>query len=83
MKKPVYDNFKNQKSEVFAIGATVLCAGVLDNMVDVYDIRNRHFNEAAMFNKKRTWASNPNYSDDLKAVVLNLVRTNPQERISA
>ena len=59
------------------MGATVLSAGTLDNLQEIYDYKNKKFNEEAFFTKRAAWASTPKYSDIFKAVVLNLVRVNP------
>jgi hypothetical protein len=43
--KNAIDNKSNPKSEVFSIGATVISAGILDDLSQAYNYKNYAFNE--------------------------------------
>ena len=76
------DNKNNLKSEVFSIGATVLSAGILDNLSSLYDYPNNSFNSHNLSAKTVQWLEHPYYSEIFKSVVLNLVNPDAEKRIS-
>lgn len=76
------ENDGNAQSEVFAIGATVISAGILGNFSSVYNYKTKTFNTQAFRELRRNWANSERYSDIFKAIVLNLVDTNPGERLT-
>lgn len=83
LSKGATDNKVNTQSEVFSIGATVLSAGLLDTLADVYDYKNHNFNVAAFRAKLKAWAASPKYSEIFKSIILNLVDLNPENRLTA
>ena len=56
------DNNGNEKSDIFEIGATVIGAGILDDMTSLYDYPNRQFKYEEHSNKTTEWLEHPNYS---------------------
>lgn len=76
------DNDANVQSEIFAIGATVLSAGILDDLSSVYDYKNKTYNFALFQNKKQIWADSDRYSPIFKSIILNLVSTEAGERLT-
>lgn len=76
------DNEGNDQSEIFAIGATVLYSGILENFQPVYQYREKSFNMQALVDKKKTWGGSERYSDIFKSIVLNLVSVSPEQRLT-
>lgn len=76
------DNDANEQSEIFAIGATVLSAGILDDLSSIYDYKNKTYNFALFQNKKQIWADSDRYSPIFKSIILNLVSTEAGERLT-
>ena len=67
---------------MFAIGATVMSAGLLDSMSDIYDCTSRTFRGDIHRDKINEWLDHPNYTEVLKSIVLNLMNPNPEKRIT-
>ena len=76
------DNDSNVQSEVFAIGATVICSGILDNFRSVYNLKERAIDLVALREKKIAFGEHERYSDIFKAIVLNLVSVSPENRLT-
>jgi serine/threonine protein kinase len=76
------DNDANEQSEMYAIGATILSAGILDNLSNAYDYKNKTYEFATLTNKRRIWGDSDKYSDIFKSIVLNLTSINPAERLT-
>ena len=76
------ENDNNTQSEIFAIGATIISAGILNNFSSVYHYKNKTFNTQAFREIKHTWANSERYSPIFKSIVLNLVDSNPGERLT-
>jgi len=76
------ENNANEQSEVFAIGASIIYSGILDDFSSVYNYKQRTFNMQAFFDKKRIWGSSDRYSDIFKSIILNLVDANPVNRLT-
>lgn len=66
------DNDANEQSEVFAIGATVLSAGILDDLKTAFDYKNKTYDFTVLNNKRRIWGDSDKYSDIFKSIILNL-----------
>lgn len=77
------ENDDNQQSEIFAIGAAIISAGILGDFSSVYNFKNKTFNTQAFKELKKTWGSSERYSEIFKSIILNLVETNPGERLTA
>ena len=71
------DNDNNEQSEIFAIGATILCTGILGDFSNVYNLKERAYDIEALKNKRREWGDKNRYSDIFRAIVLNLVSVSP------
>lgn len=82
LQRGALENDDNGQSEIFAIGATVISAGILGNFSSVYNYKAKTFNTQAFRDICRAWADSERYSDIFKAIVLNLVDTNPGERLT-
>jgi hypothetical protein len=54
----------------------------LGNFSTVYNYKTKTFNTQAFRDLKRAWVDNERYSEIFKAIVLNLVDTNPGERLT-
>ncbi len=76
------ENDHNTQSEIFAIGATVISAGILSGFEGVYNYKNKTFNTQAFREVRRKWANSERYSPIFKSIVLNLVDSNPGERLT-
>ena len=46
------DNDGNEKSEIFAIGATIICTAILDNFSSVYNFKEKAINIGPLRDKK-------------------------------
>ena len=75
------DNSINKHSETFAIGATVLSAGLLDNLSSIYDYHNRAFRMDQHTQKTVEWLDHPYYSELFKSIVLSLLNPVPEKRM--
>jgi hypothetical protein len=82
LQRGALENDANGQSEIFAIGATVISAGILDGFSSVYNYKTKTFNTQAFRDLRRSWVENDRYSDIFKAILLNLVDTNPGERLT-
>ncbi len=76
------DNKANNQSEIFAIGATVLSAGLLDNFRGVYNYKKLQFLSDELNLRKDHWSEHSKYSEIFKSIILNLVDENPSKRIT-
>jgi hypothetical protein len=72
----------NEQSEIFAIGATVLSAGILGDFSSVYNYQDKTFNFAAFKEKRTIWAETPRYSEIFKSIILDLTAENPADRLT-
>ena len=61
----------------------MLSAGILEEVTDLYDIKNRQFSMEAFHNKKAAWAAHPKYSEIFKSIILNMVHVDPEQRVTA
>lgn len=77
------DNKSNKQSEIFSIGATVISAGLLDDLRTAYKYKNKKFVSEEFNVIKDKWASDEIYSEIFKSIVLNLVNEDPAKRITA
>ena len=48
-------SINNEKGDIFSIGATVIGAGILDDMSSIYDYPNRKFNYEVHSQKTSAW----------------------------
>lgn len=80
-RKKSINNKHNTHSEAFSIGATVLCATLLDDLQSWYNYKQLDFLEEKYIEKCLEWQQHPKYSDILKSVILNLVDLTPYRRI--
>jgi serine/threonine protein kinase len=76
------DNKSNKQSEVFSIGATVISAGLLDDLRCAYKYKDKKFVSEEFNVIKDKWASDEKYSEIFKSIVLNLVNEDPSKRIT-
>ncbi len=76
------DNKSNKQSEVFSIGATVISAGLLDDLRGAYKYKDKKFLSEEFNAIKDKWASDEKYSEIFKSIVLNLVNEDPAKRIT-
>lgn len=56
------DSRDNEKSELFSIGATVMSAGILDDLKEIYDGKNKAFRQEEHMRKTTQWLDHPDYS---------------------
>ena len=77
------DNDANTQSEMFAIGATIISAGILNNFSSVHNYNNKTFSTQGLRDIRRAWVESERYSEIFKSIVLNLVETNPAERLTS
>lgn len=70
------------KAESFSIGMTILSAGLLDNLEDLYNFRQPKFNEDVLKDKIKTWRQDPKFSGFFKLIVEKLLSVDPVERFS-
>ena len=82
LQKGALENDKNPKSEMFAIGATIMAAGTLSDFQTVYNYRNRVFDVNAFKLRRKQWAQQAKYSGIFKSIILNLTDSNPGERLT-
>lgn len=62
LQRGALENDANGQSEIFAIGATVISAGILGNFSSVYNYKTKTFNTQAFRDLRRAWAENERYS---------------------
>ena len=67
------DNSANTQSEVFSIGATILSAGILQDLADLYDYSSWTFSAEKLSAKTLLWLEQQQYSEIFKSIVLNLL----------
>jgi hypothetical protein len=60
----------------------VLSAGILSNFSGVYNYKAKTFNTQTFRDLRSQWAKHERYSDIFKAIVLNLLDSNPGERLT-
>ena len=76
------DNRDNDKSQIFAMGTTVMGAGLLDDMSSIYDYPSRKFNFDQHRDKTNQWLEKEQYSELFKSIVLNMSHPYPEKRMS-
>ena len=76
------ENEDNEQSQIFAIGATILSAGILQDFTPVYNYGKKAFIEQAFRDKRKVWAENEKYSEIFKSIIWNLVELNPANRLT-
>ena len=62
----------NEDSEQFAIGLTVLSAGILRDNSDLYDLKNMVFNMPEATKRMNFWLTRQKYSENLRIIVAYL-----------
>ncbi len=68
---------------MFAIGATVLSAGILEDVsTTFYNYKERSFNVIAFRDKRRKWAECGRYSEIFRSIIWNLIELNPVDRLN-
>lgn len=82
LQRGALENDANGQSEIFAIGATVLSTGILKDFSGVYNYKAKTFNTGAFRDLRVQWGQHERYSDIFKAIVLNLLDSNPGERLT-
>ena len=56
LQRGALENDANGQSEIFAIGATVISAGILGNFSYVYTYKTKSFNTQAFRDLRKAWA---------------------------
>lgn len=74
---------EQEQSEMFSVGATVLSAGILDDLSGVYGSHGTKFNSEAFEQRIGAWRSSPRYSELFKSIVLNLLEENARKRLTS
>jgi serine/threonine protein kinase len=82
LKRGGLQNDSNEHSEVFAVGATILSAGILGDFSGVYNYQDKTFDLAAFRDKRRAWAETARYSEIFRSIVLDLTAENPNDRLT-
>ena len=59
-----------------------MCAGILEDLKKVYPETQTTFLEEEFQSKRYQWANHPNYSELFKSIILNLINSNPENRMS-
>lgn len=68
---------------MFSLGLTVISAGNLAEYLSLYDMEKRTFDEDKFLEALVAWASNNNYSEVLRGVVVNICSHDPLKRMTA
>ena len=76
------DNRDNDKSDTFAIGTTVMGAGLLQDMSPIYDYPSRKFNYDKHRDITNRWLETQHYSELFKSIVLNMSHPEPEKRMN-
>lgn len=76
------DNQVNAESEIFAIGLVLLSSATLQMQQDLYEMREREFEDDIFYSRVGKFQHDSLYSEIFRGVVSNLLETDPLKRMN-